>query len=316
MIRVAIIGAGMAGLACARRLAQAGVQPVLFDKGRAAGGRVSTRRSDGLQFDHGAQYVTAQGPGFAAVLRELAATGDAAAWLEGSGRARVVGTPDMATLGKAMASGLDVRQGFHVSAIRPADGGWQVLAGDAGLRAARVVITVPAPQVAGLLGAEHPWAARLGAVRMDPCLTLMAGIAAPAPFVTRAAPDDALAWIAQDSAKPGRPTAEVVTWVAQAGPTFSAAHVDDEPAALVARMLPMLCERLGVTSDRVRHATAHRWRYAQVAAPLGVPFLRDAGGSLYLGGDWCLGRRVEDAWTSGTAMADDLLSHALLAQLR
>ena len=105
-----------------------------------------------------------------------------------------------------------------------------------------------------------------------------------------------------------RPADTAVTWVAQAGPAFSAAHVEDNAADIVARMLPLLCDQLGVTADRVTLASAHRWRYAQVAAPLGQPFLRDAGALLYLGGDWCLGRRVEDAWTSGTAIANDLLA--------
>lgn len=41
---VAIIGAGMAGLSCARALVQAGVAVELFDKGRGPGGRMSTRR--------------------------------------------------------------------------------------------------------------------------------------------------------------------------------------------------------------------------------------------------------------------------------
>ena len=60
MMRVAIIGAGMSGLACARRLVDAGLSPVVFDKGQGIGGRMATHRVDGLQFDHGAQYVTAQ----------------------------------------------------------------------------------------------------------------------------------------------------------------------------------------------------------------------------------------------------------------
>jgi renalase len=103
MIPVVIVGAGIAGLACARRLVQAGMRPVLFDKGRGVGGRVATRRADGLQFDHGAQYVTAKGADFAAVLRNLVAADDAARWPDGAGRARVVGMPGMATLGKALA---------------------------------------------------------------------------------------------------------------------------------------------------------------------------------------------------------------------
>jgi len=57
----------------------------------------------------------------------------------------------------------------------------------------------------------------------------------------------------------------------------------------------------------VTFAAAHRWRYARVAAPLGQPFLRSPDGTLYLGGDWCLGAGVEAAWTSGTAIAEDLL---------
>jgi predicted NAD/FAD-dependent oxidoreductase len=186
-------------------------------------------------------------------------------------------------------------------------------AGDARSEATRVVVTVPAPQVAAILGADHPLMTMISTIRMEPCLTLMAGINSPPTFVTREEPDEPLAWIAQDSAKPGRRpeinvASGVVAWVAQAGPVFSAAHLEDDPAAIVARMLPMLCELLGVTADRVIHAAAHRWRYARVTAPLGQPFLRDASGSLYLGGDWCIGPRVEAAWTSGTAIADDLLA--------
>ena len=54
--RIAVIGSGIAGLACARRLSDAGYAPILFDKGRGIGGRLATRRTpDGRQFDHGAQ---------------------------------------------------------------------------------------------------------------------------------------------------------------------------------------------------------------------------------------------------------------------
>ena len=71
MTPVIIIGAGMAGLACARKLADAGITPVVLDKGRGIGGRVATRRVGDLQFDHGAQFVNAHGAGFATVLAAL-----------------------------------------------------------------------------------------------------------------------------------------------------------------------------------------------------------------------------------------------------
>jgi renalase len=311
---VAIIGAGITGLACAQRLVQAGLNPVLFDKGRGIGGRVATRRAAGLQFDHGAQYVTARDAGFATVLDRLAGNGAVAPWTDATGHRHRVGTPGMSALARGLGAGLDIRQGVQVAqVVRDAEtagrgSGWILRAGDTDHLAARVVITVPAPQVAGLLGADHPLAAALAPVRMAPCLTLMAAVLAPAPFVSRADPDDALSWIADDSSKPGRPAGPGSAWVAQAGADFSAAHLEADPATLTALMLPMLCDRLGVAPDRVSHAAAHRWRHARVTAPLGQPFLRTADATLYLGGDWCIGARVEAAWTSGTALAEDLLA--------
>jgi len=309
MIDVAIIGAGMAGLACARRLTQGGLCPVLFDKGRGIGGRIATRRTDTMQFDHGAQYVTAKGDGFAGLLRDLAATGAVAPWVDGPDTAPLVGIPGMSSLTKAMAGGLDIRQTAQITALRPVAGGWNIQVGDTRHRAARVVLTIPAPQVAGVLGADHPLAVAVAGVRYAPGLTLMAAVDAPAPFSQRNMPQDDLAWIAQDNSKPGRAPGLPTTWVAHASAAFSARHLERDAPGIAALMVPLLCDRLGIAPDRVAHAAAHRWRYAHVTAALGQPFLRSADGRLYLGGDWCLGPRAEAAWNSGTALADDLLAH-------
>ena len=308
MTPVIIIGAGMAGLACARKLADAGMAPVVLDRGRGIGGRVATRRAGDLQFDHGAQYVNAQGAGFASVLDTLENAGALAGWADGTGRTHTVGVLGMSALPKALGSELDIRQNTQVLRLTPDAGGWLLHLADGPLRAEKVVITVPAPQVASLLGADHPLVAPLGAVQMAPCLTLMAAVPGPAPFLTRKDPDDPLSWIAQDSAKPGRPQGHGTLWVAQAGAAFSMAHLEDDPATLTARMLPLLCDRLGAHIATVTHASTHRWRYARVTQPLGQPFLRSDDASLYLGGDWCLGARIEAAWDSGIAIAADLLA--------
>jgi len=308
MTPVIIIGAGMAGLACARRLADAGMTPVVLDKGRGIGGRVATRRAGYLQFDHGAQYVNAHGAGFASVLDGLENADALAGWADGTDRTHTVGVSGMSALPKALGAGLDIRLNTQVLRLTPDAGGWLLHLADGTLPAAKVVITVPAPQVASLLGVDHLLVASLGAVQMAPCLTLMAAVAGPAPFLTSKDPDDPLSWIAQDSAKPGRPQGHGALWVAQAGLAFSAAHLEDDPATLTARMLPLLCDRLGAPLATVTHASTHRWRYARVTQPLGLPFLRSDNASLYLGGDWCLGARIEAAWDSGTTIAADLLA--------
>lgn len=53
--RVIIIGAGLAGLACARHLSKAGLACSMLDASDAVGGRVRTDRVDGFQLDRGFQ---------------------------------------------------------------------------------------------------------------------------------------------------------------------------------------------------------------------------------------------------------------------
>lgn len=65
---VAVVGAGMAGVACARTLVQAGCRVTLIEKSRGFGGRMATRRTEFGSFDHGAQYFTARDSRFARVL--------------------------------------------------------------------------------------------------------------------------------------------------------------------------------------------------------------------------------------------------------
>jgi phytoene dehydrogenase-like protein len=55
--RIAIIGAGLAGLACARLLHEAGRQFTLYEAADSIGGRVRTDRVEGFQLDRGFQVL-------------------------------------------------------------------------------------------------------------------------------------------------------------------------------------------------------------------------------------------------------------------
>lgn len=57
MSEIVIIGAGLAGLTCARRLHAAGVSCVVLEAADAVGGRVRTDRVDGFQLDRGFQVL-------------------------------------------------------------------------------------------------------------------------------------------------------------------------------------------------------------------------------------------------------------------
>lgn len=309
---ILILGAGMAGLACARHLTAAGHTPLVIDKGRGVGGRMATRRisipEHNLSFDHGAQYFTTRNPAFSALIQ---AAGDSVAlWEDGAGETRLVGCPGMASLPRTMAEVLHVRLQVEVKSLRQEGSRWVLETTDSTFHARRLVMTIPAPQAARLLGAAHPANARLETVEMAPCLTLMAAFpsAEPKPFASRASQAHPLSWIAQDSTKPGR-NASATGWVAQASPDWSQQHLEETPETIAPLMLALLAEEIGVDAGAAIHATAHRWRYARVIKALGQPFLRSDDSTLWLGGDWCLGPRVEAAWESGDAIGRDLLLH-------
>ena len=79
-LRVAVIGAGLAGLSAARTLRDQDHEVRVFDKGRGVGGRTSTRRSKSFAFDHGAQYFTAHDERFGRLVASWQEAGIVAPW--------------------------------------------------------------------------------------------------------------------------------------------------------------------------------------------------------------------------------------------
>ncbi|MGV2976394.1 NAD(P)/FAD-dependent oxidoreductase [Roseibium alexandrii] len=307
-VHIGIIGAGMTGLSCARILKDAGHTPVILDKGRGVGGRLATRRAEnGLQFDHGAQYITAKTEEFQKLIQSLMSVDAAGEWDMGE-RTGFVGVPSMNALAKALASDLDIRRQVQVSSVTETEGHWSLAIGEETLVFDRLIITAPAPQTMALLGTGHPLSKQIAHVRLLPCWTLMAafGDVAGALPASHRDPDAPLAWIANEKTKPGRPDRNA--FVAQASPDWTGDHLELDKAAASDLMLSELCKKLDLDQSKVIHADAHRWRYAKAGIPLGEPYLSNASKTLFLGGDWCLDARVEAAFQSGTAIAETLLS--------
>lgn len=209
----------------------------------------------------------------------------------------------MVSFPQYLSAAIKVHQGVEVTSIRAAKKGWTVVTTDNETHFDIVVLTVPAPQAARLLEA-HAFAEPIAAVQMDPCLTVMAAFDdRPGPdFTTRRDPDAPLSWIARDSDKPGRMPGH--RFVGQASVSYSSANLEADKPDIAALLLPELCDVVGRNPQDVTYLAGHRWRYARTATPLGLPFLVDGSRSLFVGGDWCLGARVEAAWESGAAIAE------------
>ena len=306
-MRIAIIGAGLAGLACAARLAASSQPAFLFDKGRGPGGRMSSRRIATVQgeagFDHGAQYFTARDAGFLAQVGAWHRDGLVAEW-EAAGPDCWVGTPTMSAPVKHLAGAAAVRWNSRVEAVSGRPGAWTLKGDDLDEPPFdAVLLAVPSENAATLLDGVAPaMAARALATPARPCWTVMAAFAGPVPADADVLkqPDGPVAWAARNSAKPGRTGPEA--WVIQAGPGWSLEHLERAPDEVVPMLLAALSGRIGATLPPVLAAAAHRWRYAR-SGNAGEGMLWDAALGLGACGDWLLGPRVECAWVSGDRLA-------------
>jgi predicted NAD/FAD-dependent oxidoreductase len=323
-LRVAVVGAGMAGLACAGSLARHGAQVSIFDKGRGPGGRVATRLTEHGSFDHGAQYFTVHTHAFESHVQRWRAAGAIAAWtgplvafshrrlIESPLAAeRLVGVGGMNALGRHLAQGLEIACDTQVARLERRGGLWMLYDARNRPLAVRgfdaVVVTAPSPQAAELLRDLTPLAAIAAAVRWEPCWTALLALSRSTGAGFEAAyvgDDPILGWISRDDRKAERARVSGVAerWVLHANARWSRKYFDLAPEAAAHWLGRAFSARLG-RPVTVRSLVGHRWRYAMPVRPLGEPYLWDRVARVGLAGDWCDDPRIEGAFLSGLALA-------------
>ena len=314
--RILIVGAGMSGITAARTLADQGARVTVAEKGRALGGRMASRRTDHGSFDHGAQYVTGKGGAFRAVLTGLSNKGTVEYW-KPTGRDGTlewhVGVPAMNEMLGPLTGGYDLHLSTTVTGIerdgdtftatlRPHEGVERTAAFD------RVLLAIPAPQVAALGSSLDPVIERVGEASYAPCWTLMLAFDAPLATthdVHRLAPGDPspVSWAARENGKPGR-EGGADRWTIHATPPWTVEHLERERDEVIDPLTQAFAAVVGEPPPEPLHAAAHRWRYSRVERPLGDTHLLSDDGRVGACGDWCLGPRVEAAFESGRALAD------------
>lgn len=312
-MRIGIVGAGMAGLACAERLARDGHAIALMDKGRSAGGRMSVRRIatplGEASFDHGAQYFTVRDPGFRGRAENWIVKRCLAPWPT-AGADAFVGTPGMNAPLREMAEALPVQWGVKVNQLSQERCGWRLLLETgAAIEVDAVVLALPAEQAAELaLSVAPAMAIRAQATKTMPCWTVMAAFADKLPVTLdcwRNDDDGPLSWAARNVSKPGRRGPEA--WVLQASPDWSSRNLEAAEHEVATMLLTALANQIGVDAATPIVQAAHRWRYARSGAE-GSGAIWDAECRLGMCGDWLIGPRVEAAWMSGTALAERIRS--------
>ena len=206
---VAVIGAGISGLAAGRALHDRGLKVTVFDKGRGPGGRTSTRHREEGPYDHGAPFFTAEDPRFRSCVAEWLRDGVVAAsarravrWTPRGHRdpdpaegPRFSGAPEMSAICLHLAGGLEVLAQERIDAVEPGPRGWTL----EGWRGAHgpydlVVLAIPAPQAVDLLIPIPHLADQVAKVTYDPCLAALVAFATPPPWTSTSSMSRTAPW--------------------------------------------------------------------------------------------------------------------------
>jgi hypothetical protein len=310
-VKVAVVGAGIAGLMAARELTARGHDVIVFDKGRSPGGRLATRRVGNGRMDHGAQFFTVRTDGFAEHVRRWQETGVVAEWCRGfgdvvDGHPRYIATAGMSALAKHVASGLDVRCDSLVFGIHPGagDSTWDVRLDDASVVTAcdALVVTSPLPQSYSLLvSGDVAVPDLLWRTDYDRTLGLLALLdrasAVPPPgAVQGAAPFQFVA----DNQQKG--ISDVPALTLHANSEWSRAHWDDDHDATRHALIELAAPYIG--GAHVIESQLKRWRFATPQSIWPDPcWSPDDGARVVLAGDAFAGPKVEGAALSGLAAA-------------
>lgn len=329
---VAIVGAGVSGLACARALAAAGHRPVVFERSRGVGGRCATRRILDQPVDHGASFLHGVDEEFLAEAAAVDGTEIVQGWpreVAGDGppcaprafharERRWAYASGVSLYPKTLARGLDIRLRTDVVAIGDDRGGAAVVAAGGGrTRFSTVVLALPADAARGLLEPHRSGSrdlrgvtALLRLVGSQACLTAICGY----PGVERTPPWEVcypadstfVQMISHDSSK--RRRARFTVLVVQGKPCWSRARLGDPESSWGAEMIAETARIVGAWAGAPAWTEYHRWRFArsdrgsELSSPVRVQL--PGGGRLHLTGEaFAPGGGVEAAWTAGRAAA-------------
>lgn len=340
---VVIVGAGMAGLTCAQRSRQAGHTVCVLEKSRGLGGRMATRRIEGVPVDHGARYLQPANKPLQVLTKQLIAQETLTPWtphryaLDHTGQlsraasepSRCYVAPDgMSAIGKAISDDLLVHRQQRVTHISPqAESTWRITAEqtDDSLavqhEAKAIVLAIPAPQILTLLeplkvhSSVEKMAAAIASVQYAPCITMMAQYEPPLSSESTLLP--------QAPSEPweieGHPDTPFF-WIGLDSGKRASAHLNvvfHSSAAFAKNWLetpdlqPAGTALLESAANLVAPWMArplrwqiHRWRYARVQTPCPDPLpMTPVPLPLITCGDWCGDHNIDTALEAGVAAA-------------
>lgn len=330
-MKVAIVGAGIAGLTAGRELAKAGHEVTVLEKSRGLGGRMATRyagKESESKLDHGISYLEASTSEFETFLSELEEKkiiepweGPFYSYNEGKiiqtkpTRKRFIAPNGMNSVGRYLSRLVDVQVNTlvggltHIGENRGKKRSWIVnLTSSEAPNFDAVILAMPSRQSYAILNttmdevATLKMISKIDDVYYNPAFVMLAG------YSGKQAPK----WAELDCNHPDIETITVESskrtksnetlLVVKSTADFAERNskkVDKE--IVLEKMQDLLTEIVGGWAALPDWKQIHFWRYNSVINPLDAPFLEIMGNDapLALVGDYFGNGNIEAAYISG-----------------
>lgn len=322
--KVAIVGAGISGLAARHLLVSRGIQTTVFEKSRGAGGRASTRRGESWIADLGAQFFSQSSPSWLGILSDDRDKLESLKLSPEDPHPRFVHREGMSKVARALISRANVdaiQFDCRVTHLSSNHGIWQIQTGTGGtFDADALILTAPVTQALELLASSQIALSEqshslLSSVQYHPCLVAVLspetdGQCSEWPAIWRN-PSPTVAGIYDQSRKGLKSSRAVV--VVHLAPQLSR-ELWESPPEVVADTVRQETARLTGKTWKLLHL--HRWRYSQPVQNISGLFHRCSFRSqtsqpaLLLAGDAFGTSSIDGALRSGEAAAQALLETA------
>ncbi len=320
-MRVAIVGAGVSGLAAAYRLRQLGREVVVFEKSGGLGGRVNSRKHKlGYTFDVGATSLTPRGKKIERIMLEALPTEELVKVLKPiwthSGLRTAPGSSSknttprytyqngIQTFANLLGEGTDIRLKTDIPEIKRAGDTYELN----GEQFEAVILTPPIPQTCQLLwslGESRP----VANVSYRSCVSVMlgyqTGVETPYHALIDIEQVHPLTWLSVETAKsPGRAPEGGSTFVAQLSARFSQQNYSQPDEFFIDATVSFMKHLYGSAFSAPEVAMVKKWKYSQPESLARFENVNPPGSTLLIASDGLLGGHIEDAFECGWRAAE------------
>lgn len=331
-MKIAIIGAGVSGLAIAKELSRNDFTIDIFEKSRGRGGRAGTKRVDNLNFDLGAQYLNSFDDEFQTVIEDMKKNNVVDIWNGKFGNLKekyiepifledeiYVGVPKMGTLVHYIFDKSDISNIFFKTKITDTEiraDKWVLIDSDGKEydNYDYVICSIPAVQAKDIFNNYKNVVSKLNKVQYTPRYAIAIMLNNKLDFEydglfieNKKRKNKAIRWIARNNSKPGRGSEEI--WVIHTDKKWSAQNLERSNESILNYVIEEFKEIMDLEELNINKTYIHLWRYAIASTFLDENNLWIPDIKLGFCGDYFNGKNINSAYMSGLKLGIKLLNN-------